>query len=202
MRRLFFTIASTICTTAEEGGVVRASGLEVGDDFGAALASALDKGVDAILREQLRERDPAHASVARERHHRVPVAAQYQRLDVAHAHVQLECNEGAVASRVEHSGHADDAARAESRIPSWQRTTSRPSGFDTTMIMASGATLLTSFETWPTMSALVRSRSSRLIPGLRAIPAVTTTMSEPSAGPYSFAPVTRVSKPSMGALSH
>jgi hypothetical protein len=50
------------------------------------------------------------------------------------------------------------------------------------MMMESGATRLISLETLPTMSALVRSRSSRLIPGLRAMPAVITTISDPAAG--------------------
>ena len=56
-------------------------------------------------------------------------------------------------------------------------------GFDTTITTASGATRAISRPTECTIPALVRSRSSRLIPGLRAIPAVTTTRSEPSAGP-------------------
>src|SRR5438105_1778267 len=76
------------------------------------------------------------------------------------------------------------------------------SGLETTRTIASGQWRLISSETCFTMSALVRTRSSRLIPGLRAMPAVTTTRSLPAAGPQSFAPTTRVSKPSMGADSH
>jgi len=45
-----------------------------------------------------------------------------------------------------------------------------------------GQFCLICWETCLTMSALVRTRSSRLIPGLRAMPAVTTTRSDPAAG--------------------
>src|SRR6266699_976662 len=76
------------------------------------------------------------------------------------------------------------------------------SGFETTRTIASGQCRLISSETCFTMSALVRTRSSRLMPGLRAMPAVTTTSSLPAAGLQSFAPTTRVSKPSIGADSH
>src|SRR6266702_5649643 len=76
------------------------------------------------------------------------------------------------------------------------------SGFETTRTIASAQWRLISSETCFTMSALVRTRSSRLMPGLRAMPAVTTTSSLPAAGPQSFAPTTRVSKPSIGADSH
>src|SRR5439155_15103536 len=76
------------------------------------------------------------------------------------------------------------------------------SGFETTRTIASGQWRLISCETCFTLSALVRTRSSRLIPGLRAMPAVTTTRALPAAGPQSFAPTTRVSKPSIGADSH
>src|SRR6266480_2945241 len=76
------------------------------------------------------------------------------------------------------------------------------SGFETTRTMALGQCCLTCWETCFTMSALVRTRSSRLMPGLRAIPAVTTTSSLPAAAAKSLAPITRVSNPSIGADSH
>ncbi len=46
--------------------------------------------------------------------------------------------------------------------------------------IASGETAVASLTTPDTMPALVASSSSRLIPGLRAIPDVTTMMSEPA----------------------
>ena len=55
------------------------------------------------------------------------------------------------------------------------------SGFETIMMIESGATRAISDDTEPTMRALVFSRSSRDIPGLRAIPAVTMKMSDPAA---------------------
>ncbi len=52
------------------------------------------------------------------------------------------------------------------------------SGFDTTMTIAFGEVFLICSLTDFTMPAFVLSRSSRLMPGLRAMPAVMTTMSE------------------------
>ena len=49
---------------------------------------------------------------------------------------------------------------------------------DTTMIIDSGEYFATCSATPPTMSMLVKSKSSLLMPGLRAIPAVITTTSE------------------------
>ena len=55
------------------------------------------------------------------------------------------------------------------------------SGFEITTTIAFGDAFLISAETAFTMSALVRTRSSRLIPGFRAMPAVTTKTSLPAA---------------------
>ena len=52
------------------------------------------------------------------------------------------------------------------------------SGFETTMMMELGEYLTTSSTTLDTMSALVLSRSSRLMPGLRGSPEVMMTTSE------------------------
>ena len=53
------------------------------------------------------------------------------------------------------------------------------SGLDTTISTASGAYLATFSTTFLTILALTSIRSIRLMPGLRARPAVTMTMSEP-----------------------
>ena len=49
------------------------------------------------------------------------------------------------------------------------------------MMIAFGATRLISLATDFTIPALVFTRSSRLIPGFRAMPAVTTKISDPAA---------------------
>ncbi len=54
------------------------------------------------------------------------------------------------------------------------------SGLLTTIRIASGERAATSRVTFFTIPALVESRSSRLMPGLRGMPAVMMTMSEPS----------------------
>ena len=48
------------------------------------------------------------------------------------------------------------------------------------MMIASGELALIASLTWRTMPALVASRSSRDMPGFRAMPAVMTTTSEPA----------------------
>ena len=47
--------------------------------------------------------------VPRQRHHRVAVPAEDERVDVLDRHVELLGDERAHARRVEHAGHADDA---------------------------------------------------------------------------------------------
>ena len=82
--------------------------------------------------------------------------------------------------------------RAESKIPAWPMTRSRgspvffivryaivSSGLVNTMKMAFGECFNVSVAALPTISALVFNKSSRLMPGLRAIPAVIMMMSEP-----------------------
>ena len=54
------------------------------------------------------------------------------------------------------------------------------SGLDTMISTASGAYLATFSTTFLTILALTSIRSIRLMPGLRASPAVTTTMPEPA----------------------
>ena len=54
------------------------------------------------------------------------------------------------------------------------------SGFDTTMITASGLCATTCSVTEPTIFSFVATRSSRLMPGERGSPAVITTTSEPA----------------------
>ena len=88
------------------------------------------------------------------------------------------------------------AKRALSSMPAWPMTRScgRPetrwnravissSGFVTTITTASGERSATSCATRPTILAFSSSRSMRLIPGLRGLPAVTTTTSLPVVGP-------------------
>ena len=48
---------------------------------------------------------------------------------------------------------------------------------------------------------LSRTRSSRLMPGLRGLPDVMTTMSEPAAALQSLPPITRESDPMIGHVS-
>ena len=73
------------------------------------------------------------------------------------------------------------------------------SGFETTTMIASFERLATSFVTEPTMFSFVVTRSSRLIPGERGLPAVMTTTSEPSVSSYPFVPTMRGSWPSTAA---
>ena len=69
--------------------------------------------VDRRLGHQLGDRNAGDRRVARQRHHRVAVAAEHERVDVLDRHAQLHRDEGAHARRVEHAGHADDALARE-----------------------------------------------------------------------------------------
>ena len=54
------------------------------------------------------------------------------------------------------------------------------SGFESTMMIASGDCAIACSTTEPTIFSFVATRSSRLMPGCRGSPAVTTTTSEPA----------------------
>jgi hypothetical protein len=86
--------------------------------------------------------------------------------------------------------------RAVSRIPAIPKTRSfgqpevdlatwhiASSGLETTITIASGLVATTSRVTDPTIRSFVVTRSSRLIPGCRGKPAVTTTTAEPAVSP-------------------
>ena len=64
------------------------------------------------------------------------------------------------------------------------------SGFVTSTRMASFERAVICSTTEPTISAFLKRRSSRVMPGLRASPAVMTTTSEFAVSSYPFAPVT------------
>ncbi len=93
--------------------VVGGAGLEQGHDLGAAVAGAVDERLDPLGRQQLRERDAGDRAVARQRHHRVAVAAEHEGVRAADGDAELPGDEGPEARRVEHAGHADDALARE-----------------------------------------------------------------------------------------
>ena len=69
------------------------------------------------------------------------------------------------------------------------------------MKVASGECSMALPTTLRTMPALVPSRSSRVMPGRRGTPEVTTTTSEPAVSAHSFVPVTETLVPTQGAAS-
>src|SRR5205807_6179547 len=87
------------------------------------------------------------------------------------------------------------------RLILWTRYTMTSRGLVTTIRCALGDRFVTCSVTPRTMPALVARRSSRLIPGFRAIPATITTMSDCSVSSYPLVPVIRKSTPSMGSAS-
>jgi hypothetical protein len=98
------------------GGGVVAGVAEQADDLAAAVAGALDDGVDLVLREQLGERDAGDRGVGRQRDHGVAVAAEDHAVDVVDADAEGLGDEGLVAGGVEDAGHADDALLGELRL--------------------------------------------------------------------------------------
>jgi len=107
------------------------------------------------------------------------VTAEDDGLDRVHRHAELGGQEAAVAGRVEHAGHADHAllGKADSRLKS---VTIASSGFEITITNAFGAWVRMPSATDFMILELVASRSSRLMPGLRARPAVMMQTSAPA----------------------
>ena len=68
------------------------------------------------------------------------------------------------------------------------------------MMIASGDCATACSTTEPTIFSFVVTRSSRLMPGWRGNPAVTTTTSDPAVSSYEFVPLTVGSKPRIGAI--
>ena len=97
----------------------------------------------------------------------------------SHRHVERLGEERAVARGVEHAGHADHALAREAgdlhRHVAHHVERIRHHDDDRV-----GRRRLICSETDLTMPALVLSRSSRDMPGLRAMPAVMMTISEPA----------------------
>ena len=133
---------------------------------------------EAVGSDELGDGNAGDGGVARQRHHGVAVAAEHEGGDVLDADVELFGDEGAEAGGVEHAGHADDALAVEAGLAigglghgvervgdddqdRLGRLRQRPSTTTSDMILK-----------------LVLSRSSRLMPGLRGMPAVMMTMSE------------------------
>src|SRR5207249_960064 len=94
------------------GSVISRTGLEIFDDFGAAVAGALHEARDGGGVHQLGDGDAGNGGVARQRDHGVAVSAEDEGGDVLDADVKLLRDEGAEAGGVEHAGHADDAGVA------------------------------------------------------------------------------------------
>jgi hypothetical protein len=112
-----------------------------------------------------------------QRHHRVAVSAEHHRLDVTHRAVERLGQEGTVARRVEHAGHAEHALAREAGgfLRDVAHHVERIADDDDDRVGRRVLDLLTDRLTMP---AFVLSRSSRDMPGLRAMPAVMMTMSE------------------------
>jgi len=87
--------------------VIRSARLQQVDDFGAAVARALDDGVNTLFGQQLRQRNAGHGRVARQRHHGIAVAAEHQRVHVFHRYAQLLRHKRAHSRGIENPGHAD-----------------------------------------------------------------------------------------------
>ena len=127
---------------------------------------------------QLGDRNAGHRRVARQRHHRVAVAAEHERVDVLDRDVQLHRDERAHARRIEHAGHADDALARELAQPvdRLAHRVERVGDRHDDAVRRVLDDLLG--DRLHDLVVDVCSRSSRLMPGLRGTPDVMTTTSE------------------------
>ena len=101
-------------------GVEGRAGLQQGHDLAAALAGALDDGVQIGLAQEaggdgVRQRQAANGRVAHHRHHVVAVTAQGPGVDVLHRDAGLLGQEIGEAGRVQNAGHADDLLLGQAR---------------------------------------------------------------------------------------
>ena len=97
-------------------GVERRAGLEQGDDLRAAVGRPLARGPATRSGEQqLGDRDAGDGRVARQRDHRVAVAAEDEGVGVLDRHAELLGDERPEAGGVEDAGHAQDALAREAR---------------------------------------------------------------------------------------
>ena len=161
------------------GRVERGPGLEQGHDLGAAVGGPLLERLDALGRQQLGDRHAGDRRVARQRDHRVAVAAEHEGVGVLDGHAELLGDERPEPRRVEDAGHAQDALAREAGGPHRDvaHRVERVGDDDQDRVRGVRRGLLDDALTMP---AFFASRSSRLMPGWRARPDVTTMMSEPA----------------------
>ena len=95
------------------GRVVRGAGLEQADDLAAAVPGAIDQRVDLFGAEQVGQRLAVDRAGRRDRHHRVAVRSERQRLHDAGRHAEPLGHEVGEPGRVEHPGLADHPVRGE-----------------------------------------------------------------------------------------
>src|SRR6266568_6951213 len=76
------------------GGVVSAAGLEVLDDFSAAVAGALDEFFKAGGRDEFGDGNSGDGGIAGKGDHGVAVAAEDERRNILDTHIQLSSNKG------------------------------------------------------------------------------------------------------------
>src|SRR5258707_574801 len=89
-----------------EGGYCRVgtAGFEQADDFGSAVAGALDDFFQLFLLYELSDGDSTGERIARQRHHVIAVAAEEEGMDVFDAAADFGSEEAAVSGGIEHTG--------------------------------------------------------------------------------------------------
>ena len=103
------------------GRIEGRAGFQQADNLGAAIAGALDDRLQPVLRrpahiDQVRQRNPPHGGIARQRHHCIAMPAQNKGRHIAHGHAEFQAQEMAEAGRVEHASHTDHAVCRQARI--------------------------------------------------------------------------------------
>ena len=101
-------------------GIKGRAGLEQVDDLAAALASALDHGVQTLLRrpahlDEVGQRNAGDRGIAHRGDHVVAVAAEHEGGDVLDRDLELVGEEITEARGVQHAGHADDLVGRQAR---------------------------------------------------------------------------------------
>ncbi len=88
--------------------VVGAACFQESDNFRAAASCPCGQSINTFRCHQLCDRNTRHGGKARQRYHRIPVAAQHERMNIFHRNIQFHGNKSAEPCGIQNTGHTDD----------------------------------------------------------------------------------------------
>src|SRR6266487_3829212 len=86
---------------------VCAAGAKQLDNFGSTITRALHNLLDALSRNQLRNRHSCYRTHTGKWHHSISVSTQYICLYITHRYIEFLCDKGAEPRRIQYTGHTN-----------------------------------------------------------------------------------------------